>query len=149
MHQDERATAPGQRQGIVGCESLRFLGELPSLGTICFRRRAEVLRRALAPAPGGKCLRQSKFGRPRLGLVELFQRSLAIAGRDMQRGRQGAPSKPQRLVVDLRFGGAHALQGLRRQFAELRPIMGGEAAELAEPVRQRGVGDALIAGGEQ
>jgi hypothetical protein len=97
MHQNERAAAQRQGQSVIGAENGRLFGEAGGPLAVDFRSRAEAVRGALPPAPGGNRLRQSVHRSQLFRTLELLERGVATFRGEAESKRQGAQGQADRL----------------------------------------------------
>ena len=151
MRESHGPAAMGKGHGIVGRERAGLLGQLAGTRTILAWRRAEMLRRALAAAPGGERLGQTIGRGALLRRGEVLERRATFSRSHGVCGRQGAPGEPECLIVDLVVStigqDSRPLQSVRGRFAEVLAILDREPAKLAEPGCKRDLGDARRAVG--
>src|SRR5262245_54029383 len=98
MHQDERAAAQRQGQSVLGAENGRLLGEAVGPLAVDFRSRAEAVRGALPPAPGGNRLGQSVDRSQFLRTLELLECRVTTFRGEAESKRQGGERQTDRLV---------------------------------------------------
>src|SRR6185503_2351760 len=133
-------------------EHQRLFGILTSLGSVEVGRCAETMRRALAPAPCGKCFRQGIGWRQFLRAIELFERLLALRRRDGECQRQGLHCQPDCLVeveIDVSGGFSRPLDRRRGIFSKIFPVNAGETAQLVEPACECNVGNGVLRPGTE